>query len=415
MTGGMHLKLFQPDYNVHLRFLIVPVLGGIFDVTDHFLSGSGRGSMDQACATMDLVFARGTDLDNMSPLIAASNWNINGPLLSGGNFIFMQASITDLGEPPGDYDTIWIGRIDGVNVGDTCTVICRDLGALSLDRQIRIEAPYNGPMEDVLAAILTDNSFIASQDLLVEGTPDFTIVEYMQQPIKVLDALRLIAQQRGWDLRWFHSKHALRCYDPDRERTLIDAVITKNDYISVDRLDINDVDVRNQVMVWFGQETGAMSQVYMEDFNSIAQHGPRLVQIPMRRIKQLSNITVATRYCSLALEDMKDPLADQQVTMPFFPIVELNDFYRYVANQDHYDMDQHWAISGYSHEFSATSGTTTLETRGKPMAAFRDYRRGIDDAVAMSVEAPPAITYLDGIAFPEGYIWLKTDSLAIPV
>lgn len=415
LTGGMHLKLFQEHYNVHHRILIIPALGGIFDPTDHLLSGTIRAQMDQACTTLELVFARGTDLDNLSPLISASEWNVNGPLMYGGNTIFLQASIVDPGEPPGAFDTVWSGRIDSVNVTDTCAISCRDQGAYYLDRQMPIEQPYAGQLEDVILAILNANSFSPpEQHIVFEGVSDFTIEQYMQEPVKVLEAIRLVAQQRGWDLRWFQSRNHLRCYDPDRERTIFDAVISANEYINVERLEISDVDVRNQVLVWYSLETGAVAQVYMEDAASIQQHHARFVQIPMRRIKQLNNLTVATRYCSLALEDMKSPLADQQVTMPYFPIVELNDFYNYVANFDHYDVDQSWAISGYTHEFSQDTGITTLETRGKPMAAFRDYRRGEDDMVAMSTDDPPEVTYLDGIAFPERYLWLKTDSLAIP-
>jgi hypothetical protein len=415
LSQGQHLRLFNKDYNVHHRILVIPTGGGIFDPTDHLISGQIRAQMDQACSQMTLELARGTDVDNLSPLIFGSQWNTNGKLMYGGNIIFLQASIVDPGQPPGIFDTVWSGRIHGVNITDTCSISCMDLGALYMNRQMRIEAPYGGPMEDVIRAILGDNGFNPDQSITIEGTPDFTIIEYMQEPVKVLEAIRLVAQQRGWDLRYFQSTGGLRCYDPDRERMIHDAVISANDYINVERLEIDDVDVRNQVLVWYAQESAAVGQVYMEDADSIQQHGPLFVQIPMRRIQQLDNLTVATRYCSLALEDMKDPLADQQVTMPYFPIVELNDFYRYVANNDHYDTDQQWAISGYTHDFSADSGITTLETRGKPMAAFRDYRRGDDEAVAMSVDDPPVLTYLDGIAFPERYLWLKTDSLSVPI
>lgn len=417
MDGDEHLTLFLPHYNVHLKVLAYvtgAIEGAFFDITESLIEGEIAGDLDQVCSQMTMKLVRGSGSTSLAPRIRTSVYNAVRPLIYGGTRIELWASISLPGAGPGIYSRIWTGRIQDVNTTDTVDLVALDVGAYAMNHQIQTEAPYGGPMEDVIAAIMTANGFPPSAYLLMDGAPDFTIDQYMQQPVKVMEAIRLVAQQRGWDLRWFESVDRYRCYDPDRTRITTDATITANDYISFDNYNISDKDVRNWVRVWYQQETGGMTYVEMEDVESQLTHGIRFAQIPMRKSKLLNNLTVATRYCSLALDDMKFPLADHQVTMPLFPIVEINDFYRYVANQDHYDEDQLLAISGYRHSFTKAGGTTQLLTRGAPAAAFVDYRRGEDDAVAVSTDDAPANTYLDGPAFPEGYIWAKTTDIAIP-
>ena len=48
-----------------------------------------------------------------------------------------------------------------------------------------------------MRSILDDNSF-DPMGLVVVGTPSFSIRQYIQSETRVLEALRVIAQQRGW-------------------------------------------------------------------------------------------------------------------------------------------------------------------------------------------------------------------------
>lgn len=418
MPADQKARLMQPHYNAHLNIQIVPAGGGILNPTSKLISGKVSGSMDQACNTLELSFERGKLLDNLSPLVPASTWNASGPGLYGGNFISIEASISEPGAAAGVFTSFFTGRMDTVDMDNDgiITITARDGGAYSLDRMIKYAAPYGeAPMDDVMQAIMAANGFdpvtFWHQEI---ADPEYTIVQYMQQPGSLLEMLRIIAQQRGLDFRYLMRNGKLTLYDPDRERTVVDGTFSANEYMSVDKLQIDDVDVRNQVEVWYGQGTAAVGRVYLEDSASMLQHGPRFTRIVMGRSRNVVTLEQATAFAGYALADMKDPLADHQITLPFFPIVELNDFYEYVANQDHYSANQKWAISGFSHEFSLEESKTTFQTRGKPMAAFRDYRRGQEDMLVVSTEDAPTTTYLDGTYFPEGYQWAKTPDLTIP-
>jgi hypothetical protein len=422
MPADQRARLMQMHYNVHLNIQMVPSGGGIFNPTSRLLSGKINANMDQACATVELTFNRGKGgianaFDNLSPLISASDWNASGPLMYGGNFISLECCITAPGAAPDVFSSFFIGRLDTVDIGgDEVIITARDAGAYALDRQIKYAAPYGeAPMDDVMQSIMDANGFDPGTHFTQEiADTEFTIVQYMQQPGSLLEALRIIAQQRGLDFRYFMRNGRLTLYDPDRDRVGVDSTFSANEYMTVDRLQLDDVDVRNQVEVWYGQGTAATGRVYVEDSASMLQHGPRFTRIVMGRSRNVVTLAQATAFAGYALADMKDPLADHQVTLPFFPIVELNDFYEYVANQDHYDANQKWAISGYTHEFSLDDSITTFQTRGKPMAAFRDYRRGEEDKLVVSTEDAPTGTYLDGTYFPEGYMWAKTPDLLIP-
>lgn len=421
-SGTQNAKLMQPHYNVHLNIQMVPTGGGIFNPTERLISGKIAHNIDQACATLELIFNRGKPgadnyFDNLSPLIAESDWNDGGPLMYGGNFLSLEACVTDPGDAPDIFTGFFTARVQSVDMsGGEVHITALDAGAHANNRQIRYAAPY-GPaqMEDVIQAIMDANGFdpLSHYDQEILAT-DFTINQYMQQPGSLLEALRIIAQQRGLDFRYMQRNGRLTLYDPDRERTVTDAVFTPNEYIDIDKLEIDEVDVRNQVEVWYGQGTAAVSRVYVEDADSILQFGPKFTRIVMGRSRNVVTLEQATAFAGYALTDMKDPMADQRVTLPFFPVVEINDFYGYASNEDHYNIEQKWAISGYEHNFSLEDSTTTFQSRGKPLAAYNDYRRGEEDMLVVSTEDAPTATYLDGAYFPEGYQWAKTADLTIP-
>ena len=138
-------------------------------------------------------------------------------------------------------------------------------------------------------------------------------------------------------MRYFASTGDLTFYEPDRAGTTPVLTISANEYIDVQRLEVADADVRNQVEVWYGART-TRERVYVEDATSMLQHGPLFCRIVEDRSSHIDTEEEAQVMAAAALADMKDPLADQQVTMPLLPCVELNDLHEYVANDDHYPL-----------------------------------------------------------------------------
>jgi hypothetical protein len=392
-----------PHFTVDPLFRLVHPDLGVVDISDRLLSIDQTASMDEAAGRLTVKLARGGGTDSLSPLVAASTYNAGTrPALDPNLNVFLGYSIA--GNSPAD---IFTGRLDGIDVGGSkgeVTIRCRDEAGFYLNRTINSSSIVaSDSAENVMSAVLQLGGF-SGTELITPVSPGWTVNEYIQEEMSVMEALRRIAQQFGWDVRYFKSDGGIVFYDPNRPllvniwppgtvRFVTDATIGPDRYTDVTELAWGDDDVRNYWEGWWRDPTTGLPQTTtpVQDAASIARYGLRYARIYLDRASNITDATEMTRFLTAALLDTKDPFASHKVTMPFYPSVELNDFHTYLANGDEYDSDVQVAVVGYTHHWDSTPGsqpTTTIATRATSIGAYREYRRSIPPKTIVTTVAP---------------------------
>lgn len=397
--------------------VVHPTLG-TQDLSERVDSFRINASMDNVCMNGSVTFSRGRGTNSLSPLVPESAFYNDGVACLDPNInIFIGIVI----------NSTWTmqlvsGRIDRYNAAGKglVSVNYRDESAFYLNRTINVATDYGDPAgqpsEDVIDAISTD--WLGAAGIVnVYGTPGFSVYRYTQEELTVLEAWRRIAQQHGWDVRWFQSKGMAYydpragAYDPDTGLWTLTPTQTigPTRYEDVTDLSLGDEDVRNQAHAYFydAEDGGRYKGVYAEDAASIGKYGPRYMRINLDRTTNIDTIEEAELYLQLALEDTKLPFADQSIRLPCWPFVELNDIHEYVANDDEYTTNQVMAVAAYSHDYKAGHMTTTIGARGNPITAYREYRRTVDEKFIAATVPPDDDTYAT-----EGTIYYVPDSLA---
>jgi hypothetical protein len=390
------------------------------DFSDRLLSIDISFSMDNPTGAATIKLALGRGIDNISPLISTSRRLGSRAAIAPHNAISVTFWINDA-YPYGVFD----GRIDNVNVADAYGVIsltCRDLGGYLLNTDIRETTMYGtggASAEIVMGQMMDDNGW--SRDLL--DTPvgsDFILYPYPVGETKLFEAMRTIAQQIGWDVRWFPAGwnnrplgYFAHFYDPGRSRVLPDATIGPRRYNQIQELSWGDQDVRNDwVLHWQDPTTGLpQGPITAEDIASIEQYGRRKARIYLQRAENIRSNESASAFLAAALADSKDPFASHKIRGPLYPNVTLNDLHTYQANGVEYDTDLTLAVVGYQHHWDNKVGSqpyTIIAARGKPIAAYRDYRRSTPPK-NLATTALPTTEYA-----PEGTWVMVTDSIAPP-
>lgn len=409
----------QPRYRIVPEVAITTPSGGssieFQDLTNYLLAYSVGNSLNDAVGSGLFTFARSKNTDSLSPLVQASTHRFGDgrPVLDPTCEVNLNITIES---PPGTavgFLRRFTGRIDRVNVaasGTRISVQCRDGGGKYLNRFMTQAASYGtGPIETVMGNVLAGNGFAAT-DLFVPVSPGFVIdVPFWAGEITVLEALRILAQQIGWDVRWYeHGPHpfttqGLVFYDPGRTRVIGDCTFSGRNYKEVTELSISDEDVRND---WWGWYPGAVAPVHRFDQTSIDRYGLRSSVIG-EAIRSLNISTEAAmgRFLDAALADNKDPFATHEIRRPIFPVVELNDMHDYTPYfSELYNQTMTMAVRGYREDWKAGPGTswTTIQSGGTPIAAYRDYRKPppAPPPVIISTAPPTADRY-----GPEGQIW----------
>lgn len=391
------------------------------DVTDSLLAYSIANSLNDAAGTGVFTFARGSGRNNLSPLIAASSRRFSSgrPLLDPHCEINLNIRIlTGTGFEVGSVRRL-TGRIDRVNVaasGTTVSVQCRDIGARYLNKYMKQAQGYGpGQAEAVMSQILSLNGFAeAFTGLQTPVSPGYMVTQFFSGEISVMESLRILAQQIGWDLRWFEvgaggiPPSGLRFYDPGRSRSTPDLILGPTRYSGLTELSIGDEDVRNSWDVYY---PNAATPAHAEDPISINRYGLREAVIGEQRTLNITTAGPAQTLAAVALADSKDPFASHEVRMPILPIVELNDLHLYQANGVEYDTDLTRAVAAYREDWKAGPGmaTTTISARAQPIAAYREYRKGVEPKVIVSNMPPDATRYAS-----EGAVWEYIPGLALP-
>jgi hypothetical protein len=392
-------------YTTRLRVKVKDGSGTFRDMTSlegyDFLEGaSWEESLDQPVAQCTVSLKREVELLSLAPQHRTSKLNLvagsYNPLLKPGREFYVEVATLplDVDAASGDWREVFRGDIDEIDAAkDVLTVTGRDLGGRLQDKFIETQTTYSDAtgvaVETVMQDILDDNS--TGVTLYVPTSPGWVIKQFSQKREPVLDALRALAAQIGWDVRYKWrsgtSQFELHFFEPDRTKVAIDYTWDSSKYREVGAFRSTRADVRNKIEVVFSDSTALTWErprvtVTASDATSQAAYGLRYMQIQEASSSQIDTSTEAQAMADAALADLKDPVIEQEIETEAFYAVELGDLLRFTANSVHATSDLDLAVYGFRQEFGSDGDArTTIRTRGKPCS-------GID---WLSMDARPSV------------------------
>jgi hypothetical protein len=381
-------------YQARLRVLIKGPGGAWQDMTTlggfDWVRGVTRDrSVDQPVAQVTVRLAkRQSSGISLAPLLASSKLNLVGAAVDLSRELKVDMAILPLGinPSPTDWKTFFHGYVGPTEQsGAALEITARDLGWKLQRTFIETERFYGAAggtdVRTIMQSILTDNG--TGVTLYTPVDPTWPVKTYKQTKMSVMEALQVLAKQRGWEIgyKWREStsQFELTFDEPLRTKSIPDYTMKPSRYLTVDQLTLDADDVRNAIHgVCYDRDTldssGNASRVEYSasDATSIAKHGRVWCEFAFGTTSQIDSTAELQHMVDAALADMKDPTAVQQVTMHIFPHLDLGDLIRWKANGEHYDTDQDWAITTLRDTWAAPddSGAFTARTsvgvRGKP-------------------------------------------------
>jgi hypothetical protein len=353
-------------------------------------------SVDAPVAAASIALHRSVHDLSLSPLMSYSKLNNPTtlpltPTLHPGRSIYIETQVVPEGAPI--LSTSWVrvfdGYIDEVDPsGETLSIDARDKGARLQDAFIETEKEYGTlagrAMHLVMQDIITDHFNIlglGTVTLYTPVSPTFLVYKYLQDKVPVMDALVALADQIGWAVRyrWDAGTSAFRLtlYDINRENTTAAYTFGPDDYYDLTSLRTSLKDIRNAVDVVFYDRANSMrAKATVVDSASIAKYGRRYMSITEESSSQIDTMAEATTFSTAILKDLREPYAEQSVTVDYFWPAELQDLYAFLPNGKHYDLTQLFAVQNLKHKIDAEGkGTTSITTRGKPATAYRRWLR----------------------------------------
>ena len=323
--------------------------------------------VNQRVAQLTCRMFRESDGNSLAPLINSD--------IDAGRAIRVSGARVAIGATPGasDYKLLFLGEIDRWDAAsDPMELVARDDTGHLADRWVESETEYGTEagraIESVIQDILddwTDGRFT----LYTPTSPGFLVTRYLQQEESALSALQTLADLIGWaiDYEWDDgtSQFRLTFSEPDRTPASTAWTFGADDYYDVTRLSVDRLEVRNVVTVRYTDaSTEARSEATVEDTTSKDKYGRRWMEIQEGDDSPIDSDAEATTLATAALNDLSTPVAEQEIETDFFWPIQLGDFYGFTANDVHYDVDQEFAVTGYTHTFEAGRALTRIQTRG---------------------------------------------------
>ncbi|HEY8378727.1 MAG TPA: hypothetical protein VIK91_19680 [Nannocystis sp.] len=242
-------------------------------------------------------------------------------------------------------------------------------------------SPYStsgGAVEDQMQAIIDDVLGAGQVTLYTPSTPGWQITQFVQRQEPLMEALRTLAGQIGWDVRYLWdsgtSQYRLTFYEPDRANTTPARTFTSSEYYRIGQLRQSRAGVRNVgELKYLDAATGTVKTVRAEDSGSIAKYGRRYIGITEAATSNIDSATEAQSMIDGIISDLSEPVAEVSVELDYFSPAMLGDLYRLQANGVHHDSDLDLAVAAFQHTLRAGSWRTTLMCRGKPSGGFRRW------------------------------------------
>lgn len=366
---------------------------------DWVVSVSYNDNVDINVTGVTVTLRRQIEHFTISPFMTGSKLNVGGTLLQIRNPVRVYAAVVAMQTEPTSSDWLLImdGQIEEVDWGTTkVRVEVQDQSAEIQQKFIEDKNEYGllagREVKDVINDILSDNG-LSAYALPSGDAIGFDILPYFQRKESVLAACQNLARQAGGaTVKWVWDETAsefqFRLFTYDRAKTTPDDTINADLYLDVTQLSVSRRDVRNRVRVWYTDTSDVRTSVVSEDTASQTLYGVKYCDITEASSSQIDTSGEASDLADAILADLKDPGADQVVSMRFDPRIELGDLIRYEANGVHYDTDQDWAVVAVDHNIVPSGASTTSVTvRGAPSSGVLRWLE-TQAAPGLAPEAP---------------------------
>jgi hypothetical protein len=355
-------------------------------------------NVDSPVATLNVRLKRAFESISIAPLVLASAANVrSGP---GGSYVplldahravrFYTATVGEEETPAaGDWQLVFQGRIDSIShESEQLTLACRDTGGELQDTFIETHNVYgtSGGQEVQTAMQNILNAHVTSAPTLyVPTSPSWNILEYLQDKEPVLEALRKLAQQLGWEVRYrwdsgtsafrltFHGPIVGQPPATDRTISVPQQTFTPSQWIAMQRLAIDKTNVRNRIRVVYST-AGVRASYLASDATSTTRYGPRFMEIAEEATSSIDSAAEAQTMADAILLDLKDPSVEWQVDVGYYYAAQLGDFYRFTGDSDTFDGNLDVAVVSIRDSFSQGGiASTSFLCRGKPSAGYRRW------------------------------------------
>lgn len=414
----------------------------LIDLTN--LDGQGRDVVigasitddnENATATASVSLLREEVDSSLAGLRTDTQWNLNDPLFPDDYNTLLREARTLLEIRTGrvplglratarDLFSKFVGYIDEINEGnEKIEVTARDLGGLLIDTFIEEEINYGESagvyVEAEMQLILNDNdnvSFNNSVSGLVVRNGSYppislytplpslwAVKRWRQQREPVLTALRTLAGQIGWEVRYIFDQNLqtwrLTFYQPRRDLLSSAMVISPDDIIDVTNLSRSAFNVRNVVRVVYpssetslptvpsvtgytitngwadldGENNRMAAFIQIESDDSITAFNRRLFcEFAEDGSSQIDTISEAFDMAFGAVRDLEEPEINKSVTLSLTPELDQSDRLYILPVRQLFTAPQNLAITSITHNFGE-EWSTTIELRGKPALGFKRW------------------------------------------
>lgn len=348
-------------------------------------------SIDSAIGTATITCFKNIFDLVLSPYMLASLINLPSALLGVFRKIRIYAAVVPFDAIPesGDYMLVFRGRIADFEIGpSTITLRCRDeMGDLADSFIEDTKQSYgNGSdiVHEVMQNILTDwgdqvwgNTITLYSPNGTGGTPynaadssGWAIANYLQNRMPVMDALRALSDQVGYDLRykWHANTSDIQLVHsaPTRSSPSVDYTFSPSIY-QVSRCGVDGLGIRNTVRISYWASQTQRTSVERTDATLESVYGHRWMEIAEEKTSQIDTSTEANSFGDAVVDDLKDPGLELTATLPFFPHAEVNDYYTFSADNINFDSDQSLAVKSLRHVVSGNGGgVTEVQCQGTP-------------------------------------------------
>ncbi|MBL8924118.1 MAG: hypothetical protein JNJ54_35005 [Myxococcaceae bacterium] len=234
-------------------------------------------------------------------------------------------------------------------------------------------------VQSIIQQLIDDNLGSGYTTVQCPVSPSWNVKPWLQERTSVLDAVKRLGDQLGWELRFAFSAGAFNLTLRAPARTSPGATRTfSEDYVrSVSEAAVKVFDVRNVVRVTYNDSSALAAEgrprrkfYVASDSSSIAKYGRRFMEIQEADSSNIDTSAEAQRMAEAIRDDLKDPLVEVAIATPFDPYLEVNDYLTLPADQQHWAVQQLLAVQGFTHRVSGGGSETSLRLRAKGAAAF---------------------------------------------
>lgn len=413
--------LASAHFGVHVKVELTDQQGDWVDVTalsgrDYLVGARWSRTIDTPVMSGTLTLSRSVRGLSIVPTIVGSAINFNDAdefeaFIHGGQRVRISTAITAAGELPlgGDWREVFLGKVDDPEWGGTANTMVlaiSDIGSYLVSKQITEARPYSTddgvPVQTIMQQILDDNESAALGPVVLYTPvdPGWNIRRYEQQAgVSVLDALRALASQIGWDVRFMYDAAGvfrLTFWSPDREKVDPDSTFGPDEYFELPTVGENTTDIRNHIVVRFiDHDTGEADFAEFRDEESIDTYDEQYMEVAEDASSNIDSMVEAQQMADAIGSDLSTPYLSQRMRSTYAWFVELADLHEYVANDVHYDTNQKLAVVTIEHDLSRNAYTTIVGVRGKPSTSYAEWLAKQGTGVGVNPDDDDALDFLN--------------------